>query len=188
MSSTILGILASSSAIANNYESISTVTVTGATQSTIVFSSIPGKYTHLQLRGILRCNRASTVGEVQLRYNGNTTVTDYRNHGISGTGAVIASYNDQSTAGGGLAIVSGASAGSNQFGAVVWDVLDYENTNKYKVDRALSGTDQNGGGLVRFTSGLWIKTDAITDITIFEADGSSFVTNSTVALYGIKAA
>lgn len=168
------------------FESIATITVTDPTQSTLVFSSIPATYTHLHIRANLRCNRASTIGEVQLRYNNNTTVVDYRNHAIAGDGATATAFADQSTAGGGLTIIPGASATANIFGGVIWDVLDYANTNKYKVDRALSGNDRNGSGNIRFTSGLWMKTNAITDITLFEANGSSFVTNSTVALYGIR--
>jgi len=82
--------------------------------------------------------------------------------------------------------MAGNTAGANIFGAFVADILDYKNTNKYKTIRALSGNDQNGGGLIGFHSGLWQNTNAITSITITEFNGNNWMQYSHFALYGCK--
>ncbi len=53
---------------AGSYESIATVTSTGSSGN-LVFSSIPGTYTHLQIRGILRTNDTGTFNNTALRFN-----------------------------------------------------------------------------------------------------------------------
>lgn len=73
------------------------------------------------------------------------------------------------------------------FGAQVWDVLDYQNTNKYKTVRVLSGTDQNGTtGRLYFMSNLWQSTSAISTVTITATYGTGLQEYSKFALYGIK--
>ena len=60
----ILGIWASQNysrySITGSYESIATVTVGSGGSSYIEFTSIPGTYTHLQIRGILRNTGSSS--------------------------------------------------------------------------------------------------------------------------------
>jgi hypothetical protein len=76
----------------------------------------------------------------------------------------------------------------DQFSPFVFDILDYTNTNKYKTIRTLSGTNNNSAGTnsyVRFSSGLWMNTNAITSVTIYAASGN-FAQHSQLALYGIK--
>jgi hypothetical protein len=73
------------------------------------------------------------------------------------------------------------------FGATVFDLLDYTNTNKYKTMRSLVGFDTNGGSAsTGLSSGLWMSTSAVTSITI-ALDGN-LAEFSSFALYGIKAA
>jgi hypothetical protein len=70
-------------------------------------------------------------------------------------------------------------------------LLDYQNTNKFKTIRNLQGFDANGDGsgaryyAIRFFSGLWQSTSAITSITITAPNGN-WATGSSFALYGIK--
>ena len=74
------------------------------------------------------------------------------------------------------------------FGAVVIDILDYANTNKYKTIRSLSGTDYNNtSGAVGLFSGSWRNTNAITTIKI-TASSANLAQYSQFALYGIKGA
>jgi len=74
---------------------------------------------------------------------------------------------------------------SGIFSAGVIDILDYTNTNKNKVVRALSGFDANGSGEIIFDSLLWINTGAINQITM-EVFTTNFAQDSQIALYGIK--
>ena len=68
-----------------DYESIQTVNLTGS-QSSITFSSIPGTYKHLQIRGVLRGDRANTGEIVGVQFNGDTTAANYASHRLIGDG------------------------------------------------------------------------------------------------------
>lgn len=165
------------------YESIATVTVGSGGSSSIDFTSIPSTYTHLQVRGITR----TTTGGLdinQIRFNSDTG-SNYATHRIEANGSSVSATATASTVciNGGLQ--SGSSTLSNTFGAMVFDILDYANTNKYKTLRHLDGIDANGTGLMGFGSGLWMNTNAITSITIFTF-GTDFAQYSQFALYGIK--
>jgi hypothetical protein len=74
---------------------------------------------------------------------------------------------------------------ANVFTACITDILDYANTNKYKVHRSLSGFDVNGsGGFITFRSGAWMSTSAISSIRLSAL--STFAAGSVIELYGIR--
>ena len=177
-----LGIFASAnqSAGATSYESIATTTL-NTTTATVTFSSIPSTYTHLQIRGIARTNRANSIDSLEFQINGNSP-TKY--HEIRGNGST-ASGSSGNVANG---IIPGSNAGSNVFGVFVADILDYTNTNKNKTIRTLCGYDDNGSGEIDFTSSFNNSTSAVTSLTIAVGTQNSFVQYTTFALYGIKSA
>lgn len=181
----ILGIYASSMQPALNatsFDSIATATGTGSS-STLTFSSIPGTYTHLQLRGLV------TVGQqddIIIQFNSDTGA-NYSWHMIVGNGSAVNAYAGTSTTYMKTMIYSLQTA--NVYGAGVIDILDYANTNKYKTVRALTGCDNNAGttdSQMYFASGNWRSTSAITSITVKSLAGFNFTTASKVSLYGIK--
>ena len=186
--SPILGIWASQNypRITNSFESIATVTVSG-TQSNIEFTSIPTTYTHLHIRALLRSDRSGSPDDAQMQINGNTGA-NYSSHRIEGDGSTA-------YAGGGAnassiilnrnTLPSNESV-SNIFAVYVIDILDYNNSNKFKTVRILSGADIQSRGGVSFLSGALNTTSAITSFKIFEETGANLVTGSTVALYGIR--
>jgi hypothetical protein len=185
MASSISG----SKAVTSSYESIATVTVGSGGSSSISFSSIPSTFKHLQIRYLARSTVANVAdGYVSIRFNGDTTNGNYYfYHFLDGNGSSAAA------AAGGTNTISygGVCAGNNAtasvFGGGVIDVLDYQNTNKYKVTRGLGGIDNNGSGVIRLASGNWFNTSAINEITIgANAFGNSFTQYSQFALYGIK--
>lgn len=172
-----------------DYESIATVSVGAGTQNEITFSSIPSTYTHLQLRLIARTNRTgSTEANVLVRFN-NDTGANYGLHYIYADGSTV-------SAGAGLNQthivvdrITATNALSGNVGAIIIDILDYKNTNKYKTLRALGGMDNNGSGAVSYSSGLWQNTNAITEIDLTTIAGTfNFTQYSHFALYGIKGA
>jgi hypothetical protein len=175
----------------NSYESIATYTL-GSSQGSVTFSSIPSTYKHLQIRGIARSNRAAAFANVSVfQFNGDTTGSNYwAYHALNGDGSSAAAFSGSSigTAGvwGGTAL--GNNGLANTFGVFVTDILDYQNTNKYKTTRSLQGVDENGGGYgeVKIVSGLWMSTSAINSITIADNNGNTFRQYSQFALYGIK--
>jgi hypothetical protein len=164
---------------------IAMANVGSAGASTIEFTSIPSTYKHLQIRGIVRANRAGSTDSVGITFNGVTTGGFYDYHILYGNGSTI-------TAGDGVSqnfvyptITTAGTDLANTFSAMVVDILDYTSTNKNKTVRSLAGYDLNGSGISWFASGLWRNTAVVNSIRI--APGSSgWAQYTQVALYGIK--
>jgi len=163
------------------------VTVGSAGAASITFNNIPSTYTHLQIRGTGRYT--TTTKNLYFDFNGDTNASNYYTHALYGDGSTAGSGGAQLAIIGSDAITSSGET-ANTFGAVVIDILDYANTNKNKVSRALGGNDLNGSGTIRLTSALWINTNAITSITLKPQSGlgANFAQFSSFALYGIKGA
>ena len=186
--SPILGIFASSqqSSRASSYESISTVTVGAGGSSSISFTSIPSTYKHLQLRLIGKSDRTtSALSSLGMEFNGDTNANNWNVHELYGTGSAASSaYGANSNA---YDRISGNTGATNIFGAMIFDILDYTNTNKYKTVRMLGGVDLNGSGEIDFMSGLWRNTSAITSINLIPSyQSTAFLQYSSFALYGIR--
>lgn len=170
------------------FESIATVTVGSGGSAEISLTSIPATYTHLQIRAILRASRNDAADGIKVQYNSDTA-SNYSYHFLRGEGSSIAS-----SGGANLSSMDiqdsmvGQTGGANMFGAVIIDILDYANTNKYKTERSIGGHDRNGAGYIDFGSGNWRNTNAITSIQIKPLYGSGFAQYSDIALYGIKGA
>lgn len=164
-------------------------TTLSSSATSVTFSNIPQEYEHLQIRMLVRTDRGGdTQDAVNMRFNSDTG-SNYSWHYLSGNGS-------SASAGAGssaslifnAAIGTAASATSGMFGVSVIDILDYNNTNKYKTTRSLTGQDINGGGVCQLFSGNWRNTSAITIITFTPNVGTNMVQYSTFALYGIKKA
>jgi hypothetical protein len=178
----ILGVIASS-----NYQRVTDtgamfplgmVQVGSAGASTISFTSIPATYKHLQIRFIYE-----TGDWAPFILNGDTTMSNYRSHTLTGNGSTASSgtaaniiYEPQSSNGG----------NRNTYAGII-DILDYSSTSKYKTTRSLEGTDINGSGYIILNSGLWQSTSAITSISMTR-NATNFGQYTQFALYGIKGA
>jgi hypothetical protein len=171
--------------VTGSYESIATVTVGSGGAADIEFTSIPGTYTHLQIRQISRTNRAVGLTYLKMQFNG-AAGTAYSYHAVYGTGASAGTDFTANDAHISLLRSTGTSATSGIFGAMVIDILDYADVNKYKTTRTLGGADLNGSGEIILQSGLWRNSNAITSIKFTDATGSNFVQYTEFALYGIK--
>jgi hypothetical protein len=170
--------------VPSSYESIASVTAAGG-ETSLNFTSIPGTYASLQIRGIGKWNSGSTgSGWYDLRFNSSTT--NYRDHYLmgDGSGATAGSVGTDR-----IQITNGAtrspSAYDNMFGTSIVDIYDYASTTKNKTLRAFSGIDVNAGfSRVTLVSGLWADTSAITSINLLAP--TTWIAGSTFALYGIK--
>ena len=181
-----LGIFASANTtVGTSFESIATVTVGSGGAADVEFTSIPGTYSHLQIRALLRTNRSNAGDAVYVRMNSDTG-SNYSSHRIEGNGSAASAQMDYSATSIALNRVAAANDGANTFGATSIDILDYANTNKYKTLRALVGYDNNGSGMISLCSGLWQSTSAITSLKIIPLNATGFVQYSSFALYGIK--
>ena len=180
----ILGIVASGNypRVTSSYESIATVTVGAGGSSSISFSSIPSTFKHLQIRVFASTNRGSTAN-LQMRFNGDTGA-NYSKHDLYGDGTSAAAGATTSAT---LMSFNRIGGNTTTFGALIIDVLDYTDTNKYKTVRNLGGIDSNGSGQVNLESGSWRSTSAVSSLSFITVDGANnFATNSSFALYGIK--
>lgn len=176
--------------VVGDYDSIQTVTVGAGGSASITFSSIPSTYKHLQIRAIMRDQRATYGNSGQYLQFNSDTGANYSWHNLQGdtSNATARSGANQNQMYGNSA--AGGGAPSNTFGVMVADILDYADTNKYKTVRMLSGVDINGtvagyGGIVELMSGSWRSTSAITSITVAPSN-PNWVQYSSFALYGIK--
>ena len=170
-----------------SYESIATVSVGSGGVADVTFNSIPATYTHLQIRGIGRSNRAANFDTLRLQANSDTA-SNYATHGLYGDGSSAASFAEVPQAFMQFYRIGGANAGANTFGAICIDILDYANTNKFKTARSIGGADNNGSGEIYLVSGLWRSTSAITSLKLSPGVGTNFLQYSQFALYGIKGA
>ena len=195
--SPILGIIASSKLSAvGDFESIATVTVGSGGAASIEFTSIPSTYTHLQVRAFAQTNRGTYgIDQLLVRFNGDGTgSTSYAYHNLIGNGATAVA-GSVGTSGNFLGFGEGSFGTSTggTFGGGILDILDYTNTNKYTTTRSLSGVDINGtiagyGGWITMSSGLYMNTNAITEIDILPSVGTLITQYSHFALYGIRSA
>ena len=164
--------------VTGSFESIATATGDGSS-GTITFSSIPQTYASLHIRIYGRMGNTQMI-----RFNGVTTTT-YARHQLKGNGTAAsagASTADTSILGG-AEYTSSANIG----GVTIVDIHNYSSTTQYKTLRMFNGYDENGSGAVYLTSGLWVSTDAITSVT-FTMSGGTWLSGTTISLYGIKGA
>jgi hypothetical protein len=183
----ILGIIASSKfGDAGDFESIATTTVGSGGAANVEFTSIPATFTHLQIRGIMR-NTASNDYTLRARFNSDTG-SNYARHTLKGNGTAASAVGEATQTYMTLDEMSPLNSNTaNTFGAMVMDILDYQNTNKFKTVRTLGGFDANGVGRILFDSSLWRSTSAVTSVTIFMA-ADNLAQYSQFALYGIRSA
>jgi hypothetical protein len=171
-----------------SFESIATTTIGPGGSYSIGFTNIPQTFTHLHVRGIIRSNRESSAGEgfnLRLNDNGNAV---YAYHRIYGDGSTVIA--DGESGGGGMPFggIPASTAPASVYGAVIFDILDYTNSNKYKTIRQFTGNDRNGAGFMGFGSGLYANTNAITEFYFYGSSAQNLSQYSTLALYGIKSA
>jgi hypothetical protein len=162
-----------------SYESIQTITVGGAGASSATFTSIPSTFKHLQIRAFIKLTAGAGGQEIYSQFNADTGA-NYSWHQLYGNGSGTVASGNANTS-----LINNSYMDSSGVGAIVIDILDYADTNKYKTSRALGGHDLNGSGYILYRSGNWRNTNAISEIKLYPA-GNTFGQYSSFALYGIK--
>jgi hypothetical protein len=182
----LFGVTAAPYTLVGAYDALATVTVPSGGASSITFSAIPQTgYSHLQIRGITKSDRASNYDYNLMSFNGDTTAANYfQGHYLVGDGSSASAGTWGRTPAALVSQIAGANV-SNTFAPFIHDILDYASVNKNKTIRSLYGEDYNGSGYVFLQSGLWISTSSINTISITNQYGN-FVQNSQFTLYGIK--
>jgi hypothetical protein len=182
--------------LTGSYDALASYTVPSGGTSAITFAGLPtsGQYSHLQIRGISRTNRATyNTDNFTMRINSDSG-SNYSWHQLNSppntaTSTVgVAGYSNQTFMYG---FSTATSVETGIFGGAVIDILDYASTSKYKTVRALTGADTNGQasgytGYVSFTSGFWMNTSAINSITLYPDYGTNFLEYTQFSIYGVK--
>jgi len=176
------------SAVTGDYESIATTTVGSGGTAEIDFTSIASTYKHLQIRAILRTNRASVRDNLYIYLNNDRTLSNYTTHVLEADGASVSSagYASGSGVGAQSGSVAADSLTTSMFSVFIMDILDYADTNKNTTIRMLSGWDGNGQGRIVLTSNVWLNTAAVSRIGFDPVNGTLINQYSSFALYGIK--
>jgi hypothetical protein len=167
------------------YELISTTLISSNTPS-VTFSNLgdySSTYKHLQIRYTARVSRATALGTVIVRFNGDSA-TNYSSHDLYGNGTSVLSSAGTTIGYSWAGITTGSSSTSNVFSGVVLDLLDPFSTTKNKTLRSLAG--QTSNNFIVLGSGNWRSTSSVTSIVLSEFGGGDFVAGSRFSLYGIK--
>ena len=166
---------------AGAYELISSQILTSASTS-IVFSSIPSTYKHLQLRMTLRGTDTGGYQEpLEIRFNSDTG-SNYNSHFLRGNGTAVSSGTSGTTTRiyADPAVIGDAST-AGIWAANVVDIVDYAN----RILSGMMGSRTNDYD-IRLHSGVWLNTTAVSTITLPHAYGTGYKAGSRFSLYGIK--
>ncbi len=162
-------------AAGSTYTPIATYTVSSSI-STYTFSSVPLTYTDIVLviKGSLSGSDA-----IYLRFNGDTSSSNYCRNYVYGAGSGAAAGKVNSEAG--IAF----SAGTDQ-GNTIIHIFNYANTTTKKA--VILRNDYLSNATVA-TAGMWqINNAAISSISLTTASGNNYTSGTMFTLYGISAA
>ena len=171
-------------------EAIST-TYLEADASSIGFTSIPGTYKHLQLRTSIHDAAATNSTYLYLRFNGDTTDSNYTRHWFQGSSGAKAGSGSAAQTRIGPAPARAESVDNASYSGIVVDIYDYTNTNKNAVAQYTGGFANNNAATpsLFITGGvMWDNTAAVTSITVSDASGLSanLARGTVMTLYGIN--
>lgn len=162
------------------------VILTGITASvTFDVSSYAGIYKNLQLRMVT--HTASGANPLVIRFNSDSTYTNYASHFLSGNGSAMTSNYRQNSGYLGISTewsVPGSESTANEFGGNITDILDCFSSVKYKVTKSLSGASGPTVKEINLQSGVWLSTSPITSITLVMYGAANFSIGSRFSLYG----
>lgn len=147
----------------------------------VTFSNIPQTYNHLMLKVSARTNHSATTDPVNMFFNGDFLLTNYRRVATSGDGASASSSAADNPTILGVATTAGM---ASQAGFLSVEIDDYKNTNFDKnVIAETRRRDSATAQVVNLASIWWENTAAINRID-FQASGT-FQPGSVFRLYGV---
>jgi hypothetical protein len=170
-------------AAAGSYDLLATTILTSSASS-VTFSSLGDyatDYQHLQIRAAARYGVAgSFYDNMRLQFNADTG-SNYAWHRLRGNGSTVTSAASSSQSN----ILVGYYATSGSTAPNVIDILDPFETSKNTTLRSLAGAAETTDKIISLNSGLWMNTNALTEIKLFTSSGE-FQSNSRFSLYGLR--
>lgn len=165
---------------------IATVDITGGTNTSIGFSSIPQIYQDLMLVITSRRTDAVTEGTQFLYTNHAGSVVSTTK--LTSDGATATSSRTTAQNAGFIGPYPGATAQVGTFATQIVHFLNYANTSYFKTILCRTASDRNGAGQTELSVTLSRDTSALTTIGVSTYNASVYYApGSTAALYGIKA-
>ena len=155
------------------YDPIASITL-GAATASVTFSAIPQTYTDLVIV-MFSDQTASSFSRVQ--FNGDTA-TNYSSSNLLGDGSTATSSRTTTDS---AVTVTSATTSDN---ISIINIMNYSNTT---TNKTFLIRRNDAAVTVQLNAGLYRSTSAITSIRLF-SNSSTFTSNSTFNLYGIKAA
>ena len=162
----------------NTYTALRTTTLSSSASSvTLDLTGVTG-YTDL----VLVINGSNPTGDDSygIRFNGDTTNTNYSTTGLYGTGTVAGSFRSSND----TRLDAGRTSTTNSTSII--NIQNYSNTTTYKT---VLSRGNNAGGVVIAQAGLWrVSTPAISTITVSIYSGYTISAGTTFTVYGVAAA
>jgi hypothetical protein len=174
--------------MSNTYTIISKTTLTGS-QSNITLSSIPSTYTDLELHISSRFNNSADFDIVNLQFNSDSGSNYSSNLTIQGYNGSASTNAPSAKTVINLGYAPAANATSSTFGSMKIYIPGYAQTTTKKSISADSVMENNSSSayVLWLTGSIWqTSSSAIDTITLTCNSGASFVSGTSVYLYGIK--
>lgn len=163
---------------------IASSVLSGAAAS-VTFSSIPGTYNNLMLVVCGRTNKAGTIDNVIVAFNGDAAA----NYNLQFMFATGTGTNIQSGLANGVVptagTISGNTATAGRQGCFTMQILGYAGTTFQKISTANGTFDAGVSGLQTYQVALnWTNSAAITSLVITPQSAGNFLAGSAFYLYG----
>ena len=157
--------------------------------SSVVFSSIPSTYDHLQIHAYAKDSRNPLYSSWFMRFN-NDTASNYNYAGPQIDSRTSGPFASNAVVSNGIpgGAIPGNSANEYR-GAGIAKIFDYTNTNKFTTVLSYGGYAAFGDGtteqgIVYPSEGIWVNTNVISSITIYGT--GNFKAGTRFSLYGLK--
>lgn len=168
------------------YELIAAVDL-ASSQSTVTFdvTGLGVKYRHLEIRGVVKTTRASSLDDLQLIFNGDTAA-NYSSFTVqAGNPSALTASGVANTSHIGLGYLPGTS-NATSWAACTLDIADAFETTKYKATKHRGAMTDGNWQLLTLNSGSWRSNSAITTITLRPGTGPDFAANTRFSIYGYQ--
>jgi hypothetical protein len=189
----ILGTVASSTRqglSTNSFFSLATANPSGTSSVTFNSSGVWADYTHLYVSFIAKQDVARPNATIICYVNGDQTSPSYIGEQVEWDGRNNSTTSQLSNTYTPNTSMAGNTLGANFYSSGFLNFYDINATNKFKAIRADGAFVQNGTASgqnnATITFSTYKSTTAITSITFTTDNGSNFMTNTNIALYGIK--
>ena len=169
---------------ANTYTLISS-NVLASSAATVTFSSIPATYTDLVIRWSVRTDRANTIDNIRIQYNGSTSAI-YSETRLQGDGSAAASGRQSAITYNDFAIVDGDTATANTYASGELYIPSYTASQNKPISFFGAEEENSATAYMRTMAYLWSSTAAINEIKLLLASTYQFKATSSFYLYGIK--